>query len=447
VGVLATIGRAVTSVLPGFVRRQFGGDAYRVTMPATYYQQGIGPGGSAEITYSAVFAAIDRISSDIAKIPLLHWKVTGEGTRRLIGRSAVADVWNRPNPHQTYFHLMKAIVTSQLYRGNAYVFCNLNNRNQVSKMYCLSPDRVWPYVVEGEVFYRVARDPLVPELSIDQMVPARFMMHHRMETLQHPLMGVSPLIAAGATVAGGQGIQGHTSTFFGNMARPSGYLTTAGKLDRQRAEDIKKRWTDSYAGPGQAGRTAVLEQGLEYKQLTMTATDAQLIEQLRWTIEDIARVFQIPAFMIGDMTRMMAKSADSLTGIYHASCLGAHFSALENLINAFFELDRTQEYLAFDLNALFRTDFDMRVQGWAKAVQGGLASPNEGREGAFGFNPVPGGEDVFMQQQMVPITLLKPLAAGSIGGPKPAAAAPGEMAAALQAEVIRRLENWTGTMQ
>src|SRR5262249_8741758 len=151
----------------------------------------------------------------------------------------------------------------------------------------------------------------------------------------------------------------------------------------------------------------------------MTAVDAQLIEQLRWTIEDVARVFQIPAFLIGDMTRMMARNSEALMRVYYASCLMIHFRALIERINRFQEMDPTKEYLDFDLDELFRTDFDIRVGAWKTAVQGGLATPNEGRAGAFDFNPVDGGDQVFMQQQMVPITMLGTIAAAGFGGNAP----------------------------
>jgi HK97 family phage portal protein len=266
-----------------------------------------------------------------------------------------------------------------------------------------------------------------------------------MLTLGYPLIGVSPLIAAANTILGAQGIQQHAATFFANMARPSGYLTTAGKFpDRQKAEELKKRWNDAYSGASNAGKVPVLEYGMEYKQLTMTAVDAQLVEQLRWTVEDIARVFQIPAFLIGDMTRMMARTSESLMRIYAASCLMAHFSSITERVNLFYELDPTKEFIDFDIDELFRTDFDVRVQSWTKATQGGIATPNEARKACFGFNPVEGGDECFMQQQMIPLTSLGQVAAGGLPG-LPASETPptpDDIAAAFDLELQRRLARW-----
>jgi len=422
----------ISAALLRLVKRDIGGS--RVFWPDTSWQTGSGVSRATELTCSAVFAAIDRISSDIAKIPLRHWRVQPDGTRVELTTSPVLRVWRQPNSYQTGFDLMKAIVSSQLYRGNAYVYCPLNGKNQVVEMHCLSPDAVWPYVFGDQVWYRCSQDQLA-EIQPQQMIPARYIFHHRMGAAS-ALLGISPLIAVATTVLGSQAIEQHSMAFFANMARPSGYLTTAGKLDRQKAEELKKRWQDQHGGMGQAGKTPVLEEGLEYRQLTMTAVDAQLIEQLRWGIENIARVFQIPAFLIGDMTRMMARNSEQLMRIYFASCLMAHYVSIAQRINIFWELDTQREYVEFDVDELFRTEFDVRIATFAKAVQGGLATVNEGREGAFSFNPVAGGDQVFMQQQMVPITMLgqQPV------GPEPPTA--DEMAAAFALEVQRRLARW-----
>src|SRR5215468_8835599 len=125
----------ISAALLRLVKRDIGGS--RVFWPDTSWQTGSGVSRATELTCSAVFAAIDRISSDIAKIPLRHWRVQPDGTRVELTTSPVLRVWRQPNSYQTGFDLMKAIVSSQLYRGNAYVYCPLNGKNQVVEMHCL----------------------------------------------------------------------------------------------------------------------------------------------------------------------------------------------------------------------------------------------------------------------------------------------------------------------
>ena len=434
--------------------RQSGGAGalvpYTVNWPTNWFQLGFTfPHGSA-MTFPAVFAAVDRLSSDVAKIPLRQWRKRGNGRGRdEITSSAALRVLNEPNGYQVGFDVIKSLVTSQLYRGNGYIWGPRNGRDEVMSMHVLSPDGCQPYKAGGEVFYRTAASPLA-EIEVDQFLPARDILHHRMTTLSDPLVGVSPLVAAAATVLGASAIQNHSAQFFRNMARPGGYLTTAGKLDPQKAMEIGKRWSDNYGAAVNAGKTAVLEQGLEYKPLTMTAVDAQLIEQMRWSVEDIARVFQIPSFMIGDATKGVYKSAEMLNAIYLSSALDAHFHAIESRLNLFFELTGTNEYLQFDRDALFRTDLDARVGSYAKGVAGGILTPDEARAAAFNINPVEGGDQVYMQQQMVPISMLSEMHQQKLAPPaappppeEPPPPTAEEVGAALSLEMQRRLSTWS----
>jgi HK97 family phage portal protein len=410
--------------------------------PDNAFQLGSAPPGyNFALSNSAVFAAIDRISSDIAKIPLRHWKRRADGGRDEIVNSQIVQVWRKPNPHQTQFDVIKALVASQLYRGNGYIYATLNGRNQVVEMYPLASEKCIPYVYASEVFYRLAVDQLA-DIQVSEMVPARYILHHRMLTYGSGILGISPLVAAAASISTGNNIQNYGASFFGNAARPSGYLTTANKLDRQKAEEIGKRWRDNYAGSSNAGKTAVLEQGLEYKQVVLTAVDSQMVEQLKYTTDDVARVFQLPGPLIGDISALAARGVESLMRVYYSLCLGAHFESLQARINAFFELDTTKEFVEFDTDELFKTDLDIRTTSWAKAVQGGLATPNEGRAAAFYFNPVEGGDQVFMQQQMIPLTMLGHVSLPPGVAPPPGTPSPDEVKSALAAEARRRLARW-----
>jgi hypothetical protein len=189
------------------------------------------------------------------------------------------------------------------------------------------------------------------------------------------------------------------------MARPSGVLQTANTLNQRKAEEIKERWQKVYAGQEGAGDVAVLEAGLEWKPLTMTAVDAQLIEQLRYSVEDVARVYRLPLFMLGDLTKVSYSSSEQLTRIYWAGCLSAHMRSIEWRMSQFFGMDGRREYLEFDLDELFRTELQARTESLARSVLAGIRTPNEARR-IEGLNKIQGGDTTFMQQQMVPVSTL-----------------------------------------
>ena len=394
------------------------------------------------LTFPAVFTSIDTISSDIARLPMRHYKIDERGRRVEVENSAPLRVLEKPNGYQTRFDMMKQFIASQLYRGNGYLYAMRNRRYEIDQLHVLFPDSVWPKRAGAEVFYEVTQQPLA-EIDVQRTLTTRECLHHRMLTLADPLIGITPLMAAALSTSAGLAILGQSERFFNSMARPSGVLTTAGKLDPAKAQAIKDRWNAVYKGPGNAGDVAVLEEGLEWKSLALTAVDAQLIEQLRYTVEDVARVYRLPIFMLGDLTKVSYNSSEQLVRIYYSGCLVAHMVALEDRFTQFFEMNGRTEWLEFDTDYLFRTEMVARVEALAKSVQGGLRTPNEARA-VEGLNPLSGGDVIFMQQQMVPVDVLASRAdlsakpPGSTPAPMPAAALtvdPDAMARELAAHI------------
>ncbi|MEG7700666.1 phage portal protein, partial [Listeria monocytogenes] len=84
----------------------------------------------------------------------------------------------------------------------------------------------------------------------------------------------------------GSRIQKNSANFFENMSRPSGMLTGPGVIDDATAERLKREWEKNYSGQN-IGRLAVLGDGLTYAPMTIAPEAAQLIEQLKWTVEDV----------------------------------------------------------------------------------------------------------------------------------------------------------------
>lgn len=381
----------------------------RLIWPENWYQVGRDPPGSAggaSLTFPAVYASIDIISSDIARLPLRHWKDDGE-TRIEVRNSWEVQVMDRPNAYQTGFDMVKMIVMSQLFRGNGYLFARRNGRYQVDELHPIFPDFIAPYRtfdVGGDYFYQVSGQPLA-EIDVNKMLPPRDIFHHRMMVFADPLIGISPLVAAAVSSSLGLAILRGEEQFFGRMSRPSGVLQTAHRLDERAAERLKDKWKRTYSGEEGAGDIAVLEEGLEWKPLTMNAVDAQLIEQLRYAVEDVARVYRVPLFMLGDLTKATYSSSEQLSQLYLQGCLSAHMESLEARLSQFFGMDGRTEYLAFDRDRLLQAESRTRIETLTKAIQGGLRTPNEARR-VEGLNAVEGGDTVFLQQQMTPVSQL-----------------------------------------
>jgi HK97 family phage portal protein len=379
------------------------------------------------VAFSAVYACINTISSDISKLPAQIFGVDLDTrARTLRPLDYYAGLFRNPNGYQTQADFLHSFVQSFLFQGNTYCYCGKRNgRGEIAEMHVLNPYRTKPLIADnGEIFYQCSEDFLAG-LAPDAIVPERDMIHHRLPLLPgFPLIGVTPVFAAAASSAVGLRILQNSQTFFANASRPSGFLTAPGRVSDDTSNRLAVEWDENYRGE-RYGKTAVLPEGLKWEPVTITAQDAQLIEQLRWSVEDVARVFRVPPFMLGDMTKVTYRNTEQLMRVYLNECLAYYIETIEQRFERAFDFPPTFE-VRLDLSQLLRTEIDVRFDAYGKALAAGFKSVNEVRA-LEGDPPVKGGEEPRVQMQYVPLST----ADGTQNTPPPAPApAPTEPAPA-----------------
>lgn len=372
------------------------------------------------VAFSAVYACVNTIASDVAKLPIQVYEVDLTNGARAIQRTDYyTQLFREPNGYQTRADLFYAFVQSYLLQGNAYCYSGKRNgRGETTELHVLNPYRVRPMIAEdGSVFYECGEDFLAG-LAANTIVPERDMIHHRLPLVPgFPLVGVTPIFAAAASSAVGIKILQDSQQFFANSARPSGLLQSTINLGDEQKKKAKEEWDLAYRGR-EYGKVAILPNGLDWKPITITAQDAQLIEQLRWSVEDVARVFRVPTFMLGDVTKVTYRNSEQLARAYLTGCLSWHIEAIEKRLERAFQFPMNYE-IKFDLTQLLRTEIDIRYTAYQASLNAGWQSINEVRA-QEGLEPVDGGEEPRVQMQYVPLS--------AANAPPPAAAPPAEPA-------------------
>lgn len=350
------------------------------------------------LAFSAVFSCVSMISTDIAKLTACLMEEDASGISTEVERnSPYSPVLNKPNRYQTWFKFMQLWIVSKLLFGNAYVLKERDKRGIVVGLYVLDAQRVTPLVADdGSVYYRLAKDNL-SGLAESTVVPAKEIIHDTMVCLWHPLVGVSPIYACAMSATMGNRIQANSTSFFQNMSRPSGQLTAPGKIDDETANRLKATFEENF-GRGKIGRLMVAGDGLKYEPMTIPAHDAQLLEQLKFTVEDVARCFHVPMYKLGGPLPVRA-SVESDQQTYYSDCLQGLIEAAEALLNDGLEFQASLNYsVEFDLEGLMRMDTAARYNAKGQAVKDGWMKPNEARAGE-GLAPVTGGDTPYLQQQ------------------------------------------------
>ena len=412
--------------------------------PPGSWQRNIGgPHRGYELTaFSAVYSCVNVIASDIAKLPVQVWAVDlDRGTREIRRRDYYAALMREPNGYQTAADFMQTFVQSYLLQGNTFCYCgDRNARGEVQSLHVLNPHKVITLIDHdtGEIFYECGENHLA-QLGPNTVVPERDMIHHRLPLLPgYPLLGVTPIFAASASSALGLRILQDSQQFFGNSSRPSGVLSSPQHISDDLKTRLKEEWDQAYRG-AEFGKTAVLTGGMTWQPLTITATDAQLIDQLRYSVEDVGRVFRLPPFLLGDMSKVSYRNTEQMSRAYLSNCIGWHIEALQQRLQRAFDFPASFE-IRFDLSAFLRTEIDVRFAAYTQSLNAGWQSINEVRA-SEGMEPVPGGDEPRVQMQYVPLSN----ATGPPPGPEPAPTTdPVDAAfdvAQVRAAVRRRLAN------
>lgn len=365
------------------------------------WQQGVVIRPETAMSFHAVFACVTRIAADISKLRIQLVEQDDNGIWNEVMSPAFSPVLIKPNAYQNRIKFIEQWILSKLLYGNAYVLKVRDNRNVVIALHVLHPGKVQPLVTpDGGVYYRVGVDLLAGLEEADGMIPASEIIHDTMNALYHPLMGLSPIYAAGLAATQGLRIQHNSANFFANGARPGGILTAPGVINKETADRLKQHWEANFTGEN-IGRVAVLGDGLSYQPMVMNANDAQLIEQLKWSAEMVCSCFQVPPYMVSITPAPTHTNMGALTQQYYNQCLQILIESLElcldeglGLVNAAGHRYGSQ----LDLEGLLRMDAPTQYKTYGDGVQAGMLAPNEARK-KIDLPPIPGGDSPYLQQQ------------------------------------------------
>lgn len=376
------------------------------------------------ILFPYIFAALSLVSGDIGKLPLRLMERSPDRLWVEIDDPAYSPLLRKPNKFQTRQEFIESWILSVLIHGNAYILKLKDKRGGVVReLRVLDATRVTVLVSDkNEVFYELAGDNLAGISSETVTVPADSIIHHKINTLFHMLVGVSPIRAAAMAAGLGMNIQENASSFFQNASLPGAVLVAPGAISDETAESLKKNFSDHYSGRN-SGKIAVLADGLQYVPLSsIPAADAQMIESLGWTGETVCSVFKIPKFklQIGDLPSY--DSVGALSTIYYTDALQHLIEGLEAHLSEGLGLPNHMA-VEVDLDGLLRMDLASQTSSLSEAVGGGLLTINEARR-ALNKPAVDSGDVIFRQEQEWPISQL----ANRRQGPGDNDNAPGETA-------------------
>jgi HK97 family phage portal protein len=370
----------------------------------------------------AIASARHLYASAFAQLQPRHnrFALDGSGGVEEVLNSQAVRVLTRPNAYETGADFLYRFVQEWL-SGEVLVIVGRNNRTEVDNMHIV-PRGLWqPYVSpeDKSIFYGVSNSSeLLTPQDLSMMIPARDVLHLRWSTPRHPLMGEGPLAAAALAAGVNIALSQSSATFFQNMRRASGALSTEMELTKDQMKRLREAF-DEQAALMAKGGVPILASGLKFTQMSMTSQDAQVVETMRMTTEDIARAYSVPPPLLGDLSNATLANVEQLVSHWLSISLGACIERAERAFDRLFQLDSRADRLELDTSNLLRADMLARMEAYAKGTQAGILTSNDARRRER-LPPKPGGDQLLVQRQNIPIALATQLAEAELTRGEPA---------------------------
>lgn len=354
---------------------------YRFLMGPTAAGKSVNERSAMQLT--AVYACVRILAEGIAGLPLHLYKCGKNGSReKAVEHPLYFLLHDEPNPEMTSLVFRETLMTHLLLYGNCYCQIIRDGRGQVTALYHLMPNQMsvdrdekgqlyYTYLRSGEeadtmkkgTVYLLPEDVLhIPALGFDGLV------------------GYSPIAMAKNSIGMGLACEEYGAKFFANGAAPSGVLEHSGTI--KDITRLRESWNAIYGGSKNAGKVAILEEGMHYSPISISPNEAQFLETRKFQVDEIARIFHVPPHMIGDLERSTFSNIEQQSLEFVKYTLNPWVCRWEQaLTRSLLSPKEKREYsIKFNVDGLLRGDYQSRMNGYAVGRQNGWMSANDIRE-------------------------------------------------------------------
>jgi len=351
---------------------------------------------------ATVYACVRLLAETVAGLPLHLYRMTdgANSKEKATDHPLYKLLYRQPNPEMTSFSFREVMMVQLLLWGNCYAQIIRDGRNGIISLYPLLPENMEIDRDEkGEIFYiyHAYTDEAPGENNKD--------IYFRSDEIFHVpgmgfngLVGFSPIAMMKNSLGTTLAVEKYGSSFFKNGAQPSGVLEHPGVL--KNPEKIRENWSAVYGGANNAHKVAVLEEGMQYKPISLPPEDSQFLSTRQFGVNEICRIFRVPPHMVQDLDHATFSNIEHQSIDFVVHTLTPWLVRFEQAIVKDLLLpDEQDEYFPkFNVDGLLRGDYQSRMQGYATGISNGFLSPNDCRR-LENMDLIPeekGGEDYYL---------------------------------------------------
>ncbi|WP_313026665.1 phage portal protein [Brucella sp.] len=352
---------------------------------------------------ATAWACIRLTAQAVSCLPLAMYEKRGNDDRVRVSDDDLAEViCDNPNEDQTALEYWESMVAWMAATGNAYSE-KVQSGNRLVSLQPLASTHCAPFRdSDGELHYRVN------DRGKAEVLPRGKVFHLRGFGFGGD-MGLSPIQFGAQAFGSAIALDEATGKLYGNGLQASGVLSSDKTLEKDQREQLQTIM-EKFVGSRNAGKLMVLEAGLKYDRLALSPVDAQMLENKRFSVEEICRWWGVPPIIIGHAAQGQTMWGSGVEQILLA-WLTLGIDPLCDRIEARIKKQlirptgNRRRYAEFNREALLQMDSKSKAAFLSTMTQNGLMTRNEGRA-KLNLPRKDGGDELTAQTNLAPLSQL-----------------------------------------
>jgi HK97 family phage portal protein len=343
---------------------------------------------------STVYACISLIAGAVATLPLAFYRRLENDDRKKIK----PDLWwlfnEQPSPLLPAAVFWECVIAAMYLHGDGFALMVRDRSGQVIEILPVPSTCVEVRRQRNSLIYLVSDEHLgtfgVHQDDMLHFFGFGFNGERSMSVIRW---------AARQAISSALATDNYSTEFFANGANPRHVISYPAPVTTEQIDQLRNRWAARRNDSSQGRMPMVLSSGATIATLSLTAEDAQLMEQRKFTVDDICRAFGVPPFMVGSTE----KTSSWGTGVEHMGQGFVTFTLQRTLKRMEQEINRkifrtAANFCEFNVSALARGDLKARGDFYRQALGGskgpGWMTADEIRK-LDNMSPITGGSELY----------------------------------------------------
>lgn len=317
------------------------------------------------LKFTAVFSAIRLRSENIASLPKRVFKETSNGKVADGKHPASVVLRKRPNSYMNTFTFWEYLNACLDGWGNAYALIETDGRGYPVALHPVHPKCVNVMYKDREKYFKVSATGFTGTYMDAEMC-------HFFSLSNDGIIGINPISYNADAIGLGISATKFGKDFFESGGNIKAVMEADGEVAQAAYERLKEQVRSNHG-------TAILEYGIKYKTVGIAPEAAQMLQTKLFSIQDIARIFNVPPHMLADLSHANYSTVEQQNILFGQYSMRPTVKLYEVELERKLFLDTEDYSVKFDLKGLMRGDSQARSGYYNTMLSNGVMNRNEVR--------------------------------------------------------------------